>query len=183
MNPVVLNLVLMLTFTQVAKRLDLEDEKTINIIRGCYIASNVIIFLLYAYTRHIINKKKDLTTLKYQTSPSPFSQEEPSLITTTVHAYDLEQVQQALKGVLQGLGMMGFMHLYLKYTQPLIMQSIMPLKSALDNKVVQIHLLGRKAEGDLVRPFKAPSLFGDASQPDEKQMKAAEKSGKGGKEE
>lgn len=183
MNPLVLNIVLMLTSMQVTKRLDLEDENTINIIRGCYIASNVIIFLLYFYTRHIINKKKELTTLKYQTTPAAFSQEEPSLITTTVHAYDLEQVDQALRGVLQGMAMMGFMHLYMKYTQPLIMQSVMPLKTALENKVIQIHLFGKKAEGDLTRPFKAPSMFGQASQPDEKQMKAAEKSGKGGKEE
>lgn len=56
--------------------------------------------------------------------------------------------------------MMGVFHLYLKYTQPLFIQSLMGLKNLYDAKLVAIHLLGKPAEGDLARPFKTPGMFG-----------------------
>lgn len=77
------------------------------------------------------------------------------------------------------------MHLYMKYTQPLFIQGIMPLKSLFDSKVrpslcsfvcrkqailmykrvevqiLKIHLFGQPATGDLKRPFEAPAgMFG-----------------------
>jgi SRP-independent targeting protein 3 len=49
----------------------------------------------------------------------------------------------------------------MKYTQPLFVQALMGLKNLYEAKPVAIYILGRKAEGDLKRPFKgAPSLFG-----------------------
>lgn len=89
---------------------------------------------------------------------------------------------------------MAFMHLYMKYTQPLFIQGIMPLKSLYDSKVrlavptlstylctsshpratllraqiLKIHLLGKPATGDLKRPFEAPpSLFGAPAKTDQ----------------
>lgn len=57
--------------------------------------------------------------------------------------------------------MMGFLHVYMKYTQPLFVQALMGLKNLYEAKPVAIYIFGRKAEGDLKRPFKgAPSLFG-----------------------
>lgn len=55
--------------------------------------------------------------------------------------------------------MMAFMHLYLKYTQPLFMQALMGLKGVFDAKPVAIHVFGKLAEGDLKRPFKAGGGF------------------------
>lgn len=70
----------------------------------------------------------DMTTLKY-VEPAPMgSTEDPKLVTTTVHAYDTAQLRSLFKSQLMGVGMMGFMHLYLKYTNPLLIQSIIPLK-------------------------------------------------------
>ena len=60
--------------------------------------------------------------------------------------------------------MMGFLHLYLKYTQPLFVQAIMAFKALYEAKTVKIHVLGQKADGDLKRPFKSgPGLFGGVS--------------------
>lgn len=60
-----------------------------------------------------------------------------------------------------GCGMMLFLHLYLKYTQPLFIQALMGIKSLYDSKIVALYILGKPAEGDLKRPFKAaPGLFG-----------------------
>lgn len=48
----------------------------------------------------------------------------------------------------------------MKYTQPLFIQALMGLKNLYDAKPVAIHILGKPAEGDLKRPFKAASMFG-----------------------
>ena len=47
-----------------------------------------------------------------------------------------------------------------RYTQPLFIQALMGLKTLYDAKPVAIHLLGKPAEGDLKRPFKAGGMFG-----------------------
>jgi hypothetical protein len=59
--------------------------------------------------------------------------------------------------------MMVLLHGYLKYTQPLFIQSLMGLKNLYDAKPVAIHLLGQPAEGELQRPFKVAGLFGGKS--------------------
>lgn len=65
-----------------------------------------------------------------------------------------------------GIAIMGFLHVYMKYTQPLFIQALMGLKNLYDAKPVSIHILGRAAEGDLKRPFKAGGgLFGGAGEP------------------
>lgn len=48
----------MLGMMQVSKRIPLDDPFTLNVVRGCYIASNVIIALIYLYVQAQINKKK-----------------------------------------------------------------------------------------------------------------------------
>lgn len=49
--------------------------------------------------------------------------EEPKLTTTTIGAYDQTQLRSAYKSVLMGVGMMCVMHIYFKYTNPLLIQS------------------------------------------------------------
>ena len=127
----------------------------------------------------------DMTTLKY-VEPAPVgSSEEGKLVTTTIQAYDSQQIKQAFRGQLMGVAMMAFMHLYLRYTNPLCVQSIIPLKSALESNLVKIHLYGQPASGDLKRPFKAGGGFmqamqGGAAQSDKKAVEAAERAGRGG---
>lgn len=124
--------------------------------------------------------------MKYVEPAAPLSgQTEEKLVTTTVKEYDLQQVQSAMKGMLTGIAMMGVMHLYMKYTNPLLMQSIMPIKSALEQNIVKIHVFGKPASGDLKRPFKVANMFGastGAGEPktDKKTIELAEKAGSGG---
>ena len=47
-------------------------------------------------------------------------------------------------------------HFYMKFTQPLFIQSLMGLKGLYDSKIIQVVLLGKKEE----RPFKVASMFG-----------------------
>jgi len=186
-SPQITNLVIILVMMQVSKKIPMEDPNVLMLIRGLYVLSNVIIISLYAYIHLTINKKKDMTTLKYVEQPQMGSSEEPKLVTTTVHAYDVAQMKTLYKAQLMGVGMMCVMHLYFKYTNPLIIQSIIPLKSALEGNMVKIHLFGQPAVGDLKRPFKvAPGLMsslqgGAAAQAqDKKSIANAEKAGRGG---
>lgn len=187
MNPAVSNIVIMLVMMQVAKKLDFEDPDVLFYARAAYITCQVLAFLVYFFVRAKINAKNDLTTLKYVEPANPMSgQTEPRAIVTTVKEYDLQQVNQQIKGMFTGLAMMGFMHIYMKYTNPLVMQSISSLKGALESNIVKIHLFGTPATGDLKRPFKAAPGFLEALtgaggvQTDKASVGAAEVAGAGG---
>lgn len=132
-----------------------------------------------------------MTILKYVEPPAMGSQEDPKLVTTTISAYDTTQLKSAFKSQAMGVAMMGFMHLYLKYTNPLVIQSIIPLKGALESNLAKVHVFGQPASGDLKRPWKAAgagglaSLIGGAGganeiKTDKASIEAAEKSGSGG---
>lgn len=112
------------------------------------------------------------------------STEEGKLVTTTIHAYDTAQLKQLFRSQMMGVGMMGVMHLYFKYTNPLLIQSIIPLKGAFENNLFKIHALGKPASGDLKRPFKAAAGFMSgmqgAPESDRKAVEAAERAGRGG---
>ncbi|KAK8087284.1 phosphate transporter [Apiospora phragmitis] len=185
LSPQIENLVIILGTMQIAKKIPFDDPNVLNMCRALYIVSNLIIAGLYLYVQMQINKKKDMTTLKY-VEPAPMgSAEEPKLVTTTINAYDSTQVKTSFRSQMMGVAMMAGMHLYMKYTNPLIIQSIIPLKTALESNLVKIHVLGHPASGDLKRPFKAAAgLMGGlqqgAPQSDKKAVEAAERAGRGG---
>lgn len=112
------------------------------------------------------------------------SGEEPRPVTTTVMEYDKQQLRQLMRSQLMGVGMMAVMHLYFKYTNPLLIQSILPVKSALESNLVKIHVFGKPATGDLQRPFKAAAGFmgmgQDEIKSDKASIESAEKSWRGG---
>lgn len=173
----------MLVMMQLSRRIDMENEQNILYIRIAYGASVGLAFIIYQLTRKIIVTKNDLTTLKYVQPSSPFGGEGEKLETTTVKDYDLKEIDSAIKSIYTGLAMMGFMHLYMKYTNPLFMQCISPIKTALESNEVKIHLFGKPATGDMKRPFTAASLFGGATsgpKTDKQSIEEAERAGNGG---
>ncbi|KAG0638041.1 inorganic phosphate transporter Pho88 [Tuber brumale] len=184
MNSQIANIVIILGMMQVAKKVPFEDPNVLNGVRAMYVLSNVIILSLYVYVSGQINKKNDNTTMKYLEPAQPLSGDQPKLVTTTIAAYDRDQLKAAFKSLLMGVGMMGVMHLYMKYTNPLLVQSIIPLKTAIESKLVQIHILGKPAIGDLKRPWKAggmmPGMQGGDVVSDKKSIDEAERSGRGG---
>ncbi|EGW33797.1 uncharacterized protein SPAPADRAFT_59151 [Spathaspora passalidarum NRRL Y-27907] len=187
MNPAVSNIVIMLVMMQLAKRLDFEDPDVLFYTRAAYVSCQLVAFAIYFIVRAKINAKNDLTTLKYVEPANPLSGDaEPKAVVTTVKEYDLQQVNTQVKGMFTGLAMMAFMHLYMKYTNPLFMQLISTVKSALESNIVKIHLFGAPASGDLKRPFKAAPGFMDALtgagavKTDKQSIEEAEVSGAGG---
>ncbi|KAK9245586.1 inorganic phosphate transporter Pho88 [Lipomyces tetrasporus] len=188
-------MMLMFGLMQVSKKIPFDDPMIVFYARVAYLVSNIFIFSLYLFARYKINKKNgglsldgitNLTTLKYVEPASPFggSSNERKLVTTTVKEYDLQQVSSAIRSSFMGIGILLFMHFKLGYTNPLVMQSVLPVKSALEQKIIQIHVFGKPATGDLKRPFKSAGLFGAGGtgevQTDKKAISQAEKSGSGG---
>lgn len=81
-------------------------------------------------------------------------------VVTTNRDYDLQQIAKKTPGQLIGIAIMAVMHLKFGYTQPLLIQSIMPLKALLfDDKIVQLHIFGKPATGKLARPFKEGGMM------------------------
>lgn len=117
---------------QLAKRLPMEDPDFIQKLRIGYVSAQVISLAIYLYITYVIKKKNDLTTLKYVQPASPMSQEEGGLVTTTVKDYDLAETSKLMRGVFIGVAFMGFLHVYMKYTQPLFIQAIMTVKGVLE---------------------------------------------------
>ncbi|KIV93699.1 hypothetical protein B0A52_02140 [Exophiala mesophila] len=184
LNPQITNLAIILGMMQVSKRIPFDDPTVLNGVRALYICSNLIIVALYYYIGMKIKSKRDLTTLKY-VEPAPMgSGEEPKLVTTTIQEYDQNQLGAAYKGQLTGVAMMAFMHLYLNYTNPLLIQSIIPVKSALEGNLVKVHVFGQPAVGELKRPWKASAgpfnMGGGETKSDKASIEAAERSGRGG---
>ncbi|WVW80349.1 hypothetical protein I302_102329 [Kwoniella bestiolae CBS 10118] len=184
-NPAVSNLVISLGAMQLARRIPMDDPQTVDYLRIGYAASQAISLAIYYYITLKIRKRNDLTVLKYVNPAPPMNPDaKPELVQTTVKDYDLAEVGKAIKSLFVSLAFMAFLHGYLKYTQPLFIQGLMGLKSTLESNPAKLHLWGKKAEGDLARPFKAgggllESLTGKASGPqtDAASIKAAEKAG------
>ncbi|KAL0066659.1 phosphate transporter (Pho88) [Marasmius tenuissimus] len=166
MSSPVQNLMISLGAMQLARRINFENPETLNYVRVGYVATQLVLLGIYYYVSVIVKRKNDQTVLKYVEPASPLSgSEQPKLVTTTVRDYDLAEVSKLLRSVYMGVAMMGFLHGYMKYTQPLFVQSLMGLKGIYDAKPVAIHLLGKPAEGDLKRPFKTAAMFGQDNGP------------------
>ncbi|WVR05647.1 hypothetical protein IAU60_002669 [Kwoniella sp. DSM 27419] len=184
-NPAITNLAISLGAMQVARRIPMEDPVVLNYLRIGYIASQAISLAVYYYITLKIRRKNDLTVLKYVNPAAPMNPDaKPELVQTTVKDYDLAEVGKAIKSLLVGVAFMCFLHGYLKYTQPLFIQGLMGLKSTLESNPAKLHIWGKKAEGDLQRPFKAAgglleTLTGKAAGPqtDAATIRAAEKAG------
>ncbi|RDX41835.1 inorganic phosphate transporter [Lentinus brumalis] len=182
MNPAVTNLIISLGAMQLAKRVPFDDPEVLTYVRIAYVVTQVTVLAVYYYVGQQIKKKNDLTVLKY-VEPNAMDKDNSKLITTTVRDYDLAETSKLVRAVYFGCAMMAFMHIYLKYTQPLFIQALMGLKTLYDAKLVRIHLLGKPAEGDLKRPFKVGGMFGAASDPQTDKAAVAEAEKRVGKKE
>ncbi|EDU40696.1 phosphate transporter (Pho88) [Pyrenophora tritici-repentis Pt-1C-BFP] len=104
-SPQITNLVIILGFMQISKKIPFDDPNVLNGVRALYIVSNIIIASVYFYVQAQINKKNDMTVVKY-VEPAPMgSGEEPKFVATTVKAYDLQKLRELFKAQLMGVGM------------------------------------------------------------------------------
>ncbi|KAH9955903.1 inorganic phosphate transporter [Russula dissimulans] len=178
MNSPMQSLAISLGVMQLARKVPFDNPQVLFYVRIAYVASQTFALAVYYHASSKIKAKNDQTMLKYVEPPNPMAQEPGKLVTTTVRDYDLAETSKLIKGVFTSVAMMTFLHLYLKYSQPLFVQALMAFKSLYEAKIVKIHVLGQKAEGDLKRPFKTgPGLFGASTDPqtDKAAIEEAEK--------
>ncbi|KAL7412009.1 inorganic phosphate transporter Pho88 [Mrakia frigida] len=164
MNAQITNLVFSLGAMQVARKIPTDDPEVLFYLRIAYVAIQLLTIGTYFFISYKVKAKNDTSVLKYVEPAKPMSQAEPELVTTTVRDYDLSETAKLSRGVYIGCAIMCFLHLYMKYTQPLFIQSIMTLKGLIESKPAKLHLFGSPAVGDLKRPFAAaPSMFAPAA--------------------
>lgn len=144
---------------QITKRLNLQNTRTKRTILAIYIATQSIVVAVSYIIQRRVEAKKDTTVLEYYDQPKPFSKEKPKLITTTHMKYDLDQNAQARMKALVTWAVMMVLYFKFDVVRPLVVQSILPLKNALESECAQIHLFGKRALGELSRPWKANDPF------------------------
>ncbi|KAH7147364.1 inorganic phosphate transporter Pho88, partial [Fusarium sp. MPI-SDFR-AT-0072] len=142
-----LNVIIILCSVQVAKRLDLDDPDVLNIIRSIYIASNLAIAALWATTFISIRNKSDKTELQLGDGKG-------RLTKITVYEYDRSLLFNAIRKQIFGIVVAVIMHFYLGLKAAMVTQSILPLKLALRNNLVRIHVFQEHTKDNITRPFK-----------------------------
>ncbi|KAI9023005.1 inorganic phosphate transporter Pho88 [Phycomyces nitens] len=158
------NIAFMLGSMQLAKKVDWEDPQTLFLARVGYYGAQVLVIAMSYLLITLIKKKNDTTPLRYVNQPKP-SLGSPSggaaeTVETTVAEYDIGQVKQFIQSTATSILMISVMHWQFKFTQPLLLQSILPIKNLLTHKEALIHLWGDAAEGPLQRPFAAENPLG-----------------------
>ena len=96
----------------------------------------------------------DRTPLVYSESKNMFNPSDVTTITTTVQDHDLEKVKEAFTQTLMSLGIMALLHLKFGFVRPLLLQSILGIKTLASTPLFRIYVLGQPAVGDLARPWK-----------------------------
>ncbi|KAG1143108.1 hypothetical protein G6F37_001383 [Rhizopus arrhizus] len=158
------NIGFLLICMQLAKKVDWNDPDVLTMARiGYYSAQALVVAAAYGLIA-IIKKKNDTTVLTYSPPSKPsFGQSAPSApetISTTIRDYDIDQVKQFIQSTVTSIFIISLMHWQFKFTQPLLMQSLMPIKNLLTHKEALIHLWGDAPEGNLARPFTAENPLG-----------------------
>lgn len=149
---------------QVIKHFDLANTKNALPIRIGYSVVQIIILLTLAYIRACIQKNKEKSSVVVVSPPKPFSDEEPKSERISIQEYDNRELNKMLQQTVMGAVILIAVHMWLKTLQPLIFQSILPLKNLFTSNLFQIYILKRKAEGKLERPWKESSPFADLMQ-------------------
>ncbi|CEP14044.1 hypothetical protein [Parasitella parasitica] len=146
---------------QLAKKIDWEDPDVLTYARIGYYSAQVLVVAMAYGLIALIKSKNDTTSLTYDAPQKPGQAEgAPTTITTTVRDYDVDQVKQFIQSTVTSIVIISVMHWQFKFTQPLLMQSILPIKNLLTHKEALIHLWGDAPEGSLVRPFVAENPLG-----------------------
>ena len=98
----------------------------------------VIALLCIAYSYVRVSSSNDVSVLVYTEQTSPF---DPAIetVTTTVREHDAKQVQTLLFQTCLGVAIVAFMHLKWGYLRPLLLQSVLGLRTVFATPLVQVN--------------------------------------------
>lgn len=159
MNQQITTALLVLGVVQLSRKLDLEDPSTINAVRIAYGVSQLLLLAVLYFIKTKIDATPNRTIIEFDDSTPSFTQPatQGPKKRMTIQEYDLTEWQNQFKQTLIPLGLIMALHLYGGFTQPLIIQTLLPWKALYSTPLLQIYLLGKPAEGSNARPFKKPN--------------------------
>jgi hypothetical protein len=160
-----------------SKFIDAENPLHKQICLWSYIVSTVLTLGVLLFIRIRITQANDEKILEIEVKPDPWdadavaAEEErkknlkpgqkpqkPPKRKITVKDYDLEKWSSHMtQKFLLPAGITVFMFRQFGYVVPLLLQAVMGPQQHWGWELLQIHLLGKKATGDLERPFAEPS--------------------------
>ncbi|ORX41720.1 hypothetical protein BCR36DRAFT_587827 [Piromyces finnis] len=98
------------------------------------------------------------------------------VITQTIMEYDMDKVKQMFGNTFLTIGVSIFLYYKFQIIKPLAVQSLFAFKNLLEQPLVSIHIFGKKATGELARPFKSSNILGPKEEAvSDKEVKRMEK--------
>ncbi|PVU99285.1 hypothetical protein BB559_000845 [Furculomyces boomerangus] len=143
-----------------ATYLKIDAPENLNQLRLIFATATIAYYSFCLIIRQIVNGKNDPTVLEYEEPVN--GQEEPNFVKTTVGKYDQDQIFTMIKGSATSTAIILVLHLWFKISQPLIIQSVLPLFTLLRSPLFGIHILGMSTTGSFARPWVNRSAFGNA---------------------
>ncbi|KAI9095519.1 inorganic phosphate transporter Pho88 [Phlyctochytrium arcticum] len=172
----VTNLAVVFGLVQLANKLDLDNEANVNYLRVGYLGMQICVAVAYAIVYRRVLQKNDQSNLTFTEVKNPLSPQNSETVRTTVKDYDVGKLKELFRSQVTAMVILGFIHFKWGYLRPLLLQSVLGFRSLYQTQLVQIHLLGRPATGDLARPWKAASPFSAPPTPvTEKEIKAKDR--------
>jgi len=118
-----------------------------------FVCTAVATIMLYLYTA--VSSSKDETKVTV-TTPPDMSNPEPREEEITYAEHDFREFKKLAPQQIITILIMTVMHWKYDFVRPIVMQSVMLPITILKMPLVKVYLLGKKAEGDLKRPWKPP---------------------------
>ncbi|KAJ3043471.1 hypothetical protein HK097_001738 [Rhizophlyctis rosea] len=176
MNSQLLNLGLVFGIMQVANKFNLDRPENTTYLRASYLIVQIITAAIALFIQQKIKAKNDTTPLTYSEQKNPFDKENVEQHKTTFRDYDLSKIKEGFTQQAVGVAIIALMHLKWGYTRPLLLQSILGLRTVTQTPLFKIYILGKPASGELARPWTKGGLTGaPAAAPTQKELKAKER--------
>ncbi|KAK9844425.1 hypothetical protein WJX74_002284 [Apatococcus lobatus] len=115
------------------------------------VAATGVALAIFAHLYQQIARSQQPGTVTYKSKDSKGRNTEH---TVSIKAYDQIELKKLAGKLATGTIFIGGLYLWKQFTQPLVIQPIMSVVQLYESPLVQIHMLGRAAEGPNARPFK-----------------------------
>lgn len=151
------SLLFVLIIVQVTRHIDLTNPIIINYVRATYLTVQCLLFATSYYIYRRIKSISDKSKISVTEPAKPFTNDPPVVKEMTVEEYDEGKIKEYLKESLIALLILSFLHWKYEFVQPLLIQSVLRVKSAFSLPIIQIHVFRKEPNGPLQRPFKPPA--------------------------
>lgn len=142
------------------QKFDLEEGGYLVPARIAYVVVQIICIGTWCMVYMTIQKMEDDgVKLKIPEVKTMGQVAKPACEQTKVE-YDTSKWKEMMQQLCMGFLIVGGMHYKWGYTMPLVMQVVMTPLQLFENPLLQIHVFGKAAVGDLKRPFPTPNPFG-----------------------